>query len=303
MTAMETAGTDTLRLAALLAGLGERATEAADRAAAGLAATAPDRSCIDGGNRLILSLLAPGRRGLRVQARQPDRPGEPGVLRWSAIHQHPGAAAERWSTSVYLGEPAGAWRDARDAARRAGGEDRLGRFHATLGPNGRICTVTRSTDQGPGRAWVAWQLDRGVPPAVALAACGLQAAWQAVAEPLGWLLGLPAARSLGPWSLGVALHGDPGQVRVGTTAWARTPEDAAKRRRMVELVDRLGGDRRHAEALYKLLGLTGRGGARIGRAVEAEVAGGRLASVQLHLGVPGSATGVRPTNHHPERSP
>jgi hypothetical protein len=274
-----------LRHAALLAGLGERARPAVDEIRAAMAGEADGgRTCIDAGSPLMIALLAPGGRGLRVLARLAPPAGA--VAPWLRFHQLPDGRLERWRSDAYLGETAEAWQRALAAARLvAGGEERLRRYHAALGPRGRIYSVSWSLGSGPPRASVSWQLDRTSPPAEALAACGVGEAWPAAAEVFASLLGQPITPRMGPWSLLLPLEDDAPRVRVGTTRWARSLEDEGKRRRLSTMFTRLGGDGRFAEALYKLVASSGPAGpaTRIGRAVELELAGSRPVALEVYL--------------------
>jgi hypothetical protein len=285
-----------LRCAALLAGLGRRAGPVAAELQPGPGpAEGQDRSCIDAGSPLLLSLLAPGGRGLRVQARLSARPGDEGVLRWLGRHHGPDGSSEQWQTAIYTAETAASWRHAVAAARAAGAEDRLRRDHRVLGPAGRVYAVASSLDEPVPRVAVSWLMDRDARPAVVLEACGLAAAWPVAAEVVGELLGTPAVPDRGPWSVRRSLHAGPGQVRIGTTIWARRIEDDAKRRRLARLVERLSGDASYAEALYKLIEAGRPAGSRIGRAVEVEVDGDRLVAAEFFLSVAAPAIPGRST--------
>jgi hypothetical protein len=120
-----------------------------------------------------------------------------------------------------------------------------------------------------------------------LAACGLGAAWPVASEFFQALLG-HSLLSRGPWSIQRLLHTDESRVRIGTTCWARTLEDAAKRRRLVALIHRLGGDARFAEGIYKLIesSVPHHLGSRIGRAVEIELAEDQIEEMEFYLCVP-----------------
>jgi hypothetical protein len=73
-----------------------------------------------------------------------------------------------------------------------------------------------------------------------------------------------------------------GLVRLGTTAWARAPEDRDKPARLARQIDRLGGDGSLAEAAY---GLVRRHAARgsVGAACEFDVEDGRVAAALYTL--------------------
>jgi hypothetical protein len=278
---------DLLQCVALLAGLGGQAQAVVGELAgmAGSVACAEGRTCIDAGSQLMFSLLARGGRNLRVLARTCASAG--GVTPWLRVHQGASRRVERIRAETYVGEPAAAWQRAVVAARLVGGEDRLRRYQATLGPRGRIYSVAWSPDPAAPHAAVSWQLDRTAAPGDMLAACGLGAAWPVASELFELLFGHPL-RARGPWSVQRLLHTDEQRVRIGTTSWARMIEDVDKRRRLAALVYRLGGDARFAEGIYKLIDSSGPHhlGSRIGRAVEIELVEDQLVEMEFYLCVP-----------------
>jgi hypothetical protein len=250
--------------------------------------TLAERTCIDGGSEWMFSLLAPGERALRVLSR--TEPPSGGVSRWIRVHYEAGGQVHRSRAESYVGEPVAAWEHAWAASRSVGGEDRLQRYHAVLGPRSRIYSVGWSLDAPAPEATVSWQLDRGSVPAEALAGLGLARAWPVAADLLRALLGYPVTTRTGPWSILRPVHEDSPRVRIGTTRWARSLEEPVKRRRFSSVVESLGGDRRFAEGLYKLIesASPGRGGRSIGRAVEVEVLGDALVGVEFYLCLPPS---------------
>jgi hypothetical protein len=271
-----------LRCAGLLAGLGAHAGALAEELLGATHTPADGRTCVDAGSQLMFALAAPGPRELRVLARM----GSPavGVARWLRANQRP-AAAERWLTESYAGEPPEAWAGALAAARYAGGEERLRRYHAAIGVRGRIFSAAWSIDDGAPRATVGWQLDRSCAPAQALEALGLGHAWPAAAALLGELIGQPVGAHTGPWSVACALHDDSPRVRVGTTRWARSLEDEAKRRRLSTLFTRLAAAARFPGPSSSPVPPSGPPvpPARIGRAVELELAGSRPVALEAYL--------------------
>jgi hypothetical protein len=288
-----------LQYLALFTGLGPEAGRVVaelHRSEAGAAAprrpqlhgTLADRTCIDGGSEWMFSLLAPGSRALRVLSR--TEPPSDGVSRWTRVHYRAGGGARRWRVESYMGEPIAAWKRARTASRSVGGEDRLRRYHAVLGPRSRIYSVAWSLDAEVREATVSWQLDRNSIPAEALDALGLGRTWPVAAGLLQALLGYPVTSRTGPWSVLLPLHQESPRVRIGTTRWARSLEEPAKRRRFTSVVGSLGGDRRFAEGLYKLIesASPSRGFRTIGRAVEVEVLGDELVGVEFYLCLPPS---------------
>jgi hypothetical protein len=252
------------------------------------------RSCIDAGSEVIVGVSAPGERGLRVFARVPGASGA-GRIEWSwwsaEARRETGAGWRR----LYSGEPEGVWSEVAAIVDgdSVGGET-LRRWHDRLGPRGRVYSVSAAGNSGP--VWVGWQLDRGVRMDHALAACEVASTWPVFEEAVVSLLGYRPSTTGGPWSVSAALDGS--RFRLGTTRWARLPEDDGKRRRLVALVDRLGGDRRFVEAAYKLVCAGADAGrrTRVGRAVElefstagAQLGGPESVGAEFFLSVPGSA--------------
>jgi hypothetical protein len=227
----------------------------------------PVRSCLDGGGELVVSVSAPDGRRLGIYRREAEAPGGAGS-HWA--WWMPGPPDRTGWRRLYAGEPAHAWPDVLAAAADARAEsdaiDELRRWHAVLGPNGRIYSVSAAAAQGP--IWVAWQLDGRIPIARALDALAVdgRAGLDAIATLLGTGAGGP-----GPWSF--ALGVGTGRWRLGTSRWARHHEDDAKRRRFAAVVDQLGGDGRFAEVAYKLVAASAPGTTptRIGRAAEIEM--------------------------------
>ena len=275
-----------LYYAGLLAGLGVAARSIADRIGERLSVgeTLDDgRTCIDGGSALMFSLLAPGRRSLRVLAR--DGLAVDGVTAWSREYHQPDQDVEYCQSETFAGEVPRAWDHALAVARDVGGEDRLHRDHRIFGPRGWIYSLSWSTDSHT--ASVSWRLDRTSPPEQTLALAGLADSWPVASQILGALLGQPVGRSSGPWSILRPLDEDSPRVRIGTTGIARLPEDDSKRRRLATLFDRLGGDGRYAEALYKLIDAadSSRRAKRIARAVEVEMLGDQFVALEVFLAV------------------
>jgi len=262
--------------AALLSGVGARSIEAARMAvrserAAGSSPAADGRTCIDGGGLHIFGLLANGARHLRVISRSGRAHG--GALRWTRSYYHPDGGTETWLTETYLGEQPAGWSRARDVSARLGQSDAFQRAHRILGPHGHIYSVDWARGQSPATAWVGWQLDRTMTPDQALAQLDYADAWPRVSSFWTALLGAtPDPRRGGPWSVRLAFGGSP-RLRVGSTNWLRHPEGEGKRRRLVSLVERYGGDRRFAESLYKLIESAVPPERRrpVGRAVEFEI--------------------------------
>jgi hypothetical protein len=265
-----------------------------------------ERSCVDAGSRLLVSVSAPQWRHLGLYQRVAEG-GRPQVSRWSWWKGAAASTERDWGwRHVFIGEPPGVWDEvslavrgyAWDVARTGGSEaalDVVSRWHATLGPAGRIYSLSVPETGSP---WVAWHLDKRLPIDRALHACGVDGSGGLAI--IADLLGSDPSATGGPWSVAVASDGS--RWRLGTSRWAHNREDAGKHRRLASVVQNLGGDGRFAEAAYKLVIAAGEDAlpARVGRAVEVEFAAGSgiPAGAEFFLSVPG-AVGRR----EPDRPP
>src|SRR5262249_27612034 len=235
---------------ALLAGLGPLAQAAAAEQSEMLqAGESGGRTCIDGGGRLIFSVRTPGQRSLRVITR--CGPVQESVIPWRRTYYLMNGVVERWETETYADETQLAWQRAVSIAQRAGTIEELRRVHAIIGPHSHIYCVTWSL-QPTCSAWVSWQLDRTLAVDRALELLDYGDFWPEAAALWSSLLGFSANTRRGPWSIGLMLGGEP-RIRVGSTNWVRRVEEREKRQRLANIVEQQGGDRRFAEALYKLV--------------------------------------------------
>ncbi|MBC8159789.1 MAG: hypothetical protein H7Z42_01105, partial [Roseiflexaceae bacterium] len=186
---------------------------------------------------------------------------------------------------VFSRPTAAAWARAQEVARQADCEAELRRRHTAIGLRGTIFSVAHAPD-APATGAITWQLDRHIAPRDVLQACGMVAAWPAASALLQELTGAPLFPRVGPWSLAWALGETGPCLRLGSSLWARTPEEPRKARAMAAAVARLGGDGRYAEGLYKLLDSARTGHQRIGRAVEIELRGAEIIGIEVFLHVP-----------------
>src|SRR5579859_4980810 len=274
---------------ALLAGLGARVQSLVDELPIdNHQLNSVSRTCIDAGNTLMFSLLAPAGRSLRLLSRLPDSIEEPGVNLWMRTYVTEQGPAERWMTRTFMGESALAWQHALRVAQSVGGEETFRRLHGILGPRGRIYDITASQDSNTPRGWVGWQMDRRSSPEEALTACGVPGTWRAAVPLFEQVLGHSVHQRYGPWSISWTLDSEQPFLRIGTTGWARIREDEAKRKRLVSTVTSMGGDGRFAEALYKLIDADRPPHlpSRIGRAIEIEFIDDQLHAVEFYLCVP-----------------
>jgi uncharacterized protein YuzE len=282
--------------AALLAGLGPQARSITkELCVAASDSLSTGRTCIDAGSTLMFSLISPGRRSLRILSRSSDTGIEQSISRWLRMHYCTGKSPQRWIIEAFSGERAEAWQHALNLARTIGGETALRRRHAALGPLGRIFNISYELEKEAPCGWVTWQLDRHISPSKALVACGIEEVWPTVVQCLQRLFGRAFSQEIGPWSIAWTLDENNPRMRVGTSMWARILEDTAKRSRLLDTVEHLGGDRPFAEALYKLLESAHptEYTTRIGRAVEVELSANGVLAIEFYLSVP--STTVQPS--------
>jgi len=271
--------------AGLLAGLGSQAEPVAGELSAGRSnrdQSDERRTCVDAGWPLLFTVRSPGSRSLCVLLRESFSEG--GTARWTRVHQQ-ASKCERQLIETFPPGSREAWPRALDLASRLGAEDFFRRRHARLGLQGRLFSIACPMDDRGLGSSVTWHLDRSSSLVEALSACGAGNTWPAAAEVLQRLLGRLPSPKYGPWSITCDLC-DPVRTRLGTTSWARGPEDDSKRRRFAATVQSLRGDGRFAEALYRLLESRPHsepGSARTGRAVEIEIANEKVASVECYL--------------------
>ena len=259
-------------LAALRAGLGPRARDVVDALPTACGPPSREaRGCVDGGSSVLLGLSAPGGRVFHAQVRRACT--DPDVQRWACVSATPGGTPRRWERTVHTG-------DAYWAARAAAGDraDEFDRLHTAFGPLARVHRVACGPEIG-------WRLH----PGVRLDALGpaLGDLLAAAGPILDDLHGFAVTGTTGPWSVSARFTDDGTRFALGTSRWAYTVEDDRKRRRLTRWIDALGGDARHAEAVYHLAnGYRGdTRGVRVGRAVEVAVDGGRVHAT-AYLAVP-----------------
>ncbi|MEM8808939.1 MAG: hypothetical protein AAGF01_23215 [Cyanobacteria bacterium P01_G01_bin.38] len=294
---------DLLLQAGLLAGLGSQARPVAQALGlkTGPADGVPQKSCISAGNSLMLSLLAPAERSLRVSQRLDHRwlqtyypPGEHtgGDSPPEEPHQRTRDTPERWLTEFFFdqfglepGKAHSPWSIVLELAHALKAETPAQRYHRILGPRGRLLSLSHRLDSAQAGGWVTWQLDRHTSPEAALDACDVGWAWPIAAQHLKTLLGRSVSKYCRPWSLAWEISSDRPRFRLGTTVWARQAETAEKHRRLAATVAQMGGDSRFAEALYKLIAATHPVGFthRIGRAVEIEFDDGQAVALEFFL--------------------
>jgi len=241
------------------------------------------KSCIAASNSLLLSILAPGDRSLRIARRLP------GTHRWYRTDLRSGAAStvgpECWLTEFFFDPDSLPWQTVLTLAQSLQAESQLRHYHSLLGAHGRLLSCSQRTDAEQTGGWVTWQLDRHCPPSEALAACGADGVWAIAAQHFQTLLGRSVSRYCRPWSLAFELSGNQSRLRLGTTVWARQTETPDKHHQLAATVEQLGGDRCFAEALYKLVATAHPPGLahRVGRAAEIEFCGDQVVGMEFFL--------------------
>lgn len=274
--------------AALLAGMGRQAhTVATDSFSEATTDEAEQgKTCIDDGGLMIFTLHS-------------GHPDELGIIRrmtgatdtiqpWLRTHYRrttDSIAADEWESCIFTGENQAQYQHVMEIVRTSGDEPRFCQIQAELGHRGRFIFAMQPKDPARLPAWIGWQLDKHNPPAKVLRAMHWETIWPEAHRLMQDFLGTPLSDRSGPWSIAVGFGASCGTlVRIGTTAWARQPEDRTKRRRLVKGIEQLGGDARTLESLYKLLLPTTIGPfTRVGRAIEIEFCEGQLQGADVLL--------------------
>jgi len=274
-----------VRLAALLAGLGAQAAGMAAELA-WPAGAEPGRdasqSCVDAGAGVMLAVRAPGSRRFDAQVRRRAAAGPDGAEWWEGLAAGPDGVRRRWSRALWPGRTGGP----------AVADDRLS---AVLSSSGRVWSVER--DEAGRTSAVSWQLHRHAAVEDVLDRAGIGGCWAPAAAAFDRLHGFPVSATAGPWSVS-RRHDGPGPaplIRLGTTRWAWSLDDAGKRRRLADWISAFGGDGAYAAALYDLL-VGARDGARplpVGRAVEIDLVGDAIVAVAGYLVAPSAEGSLR----------
>jgi len=276
---------DLLFRAALLAGLESRARSVITTLDTTQIDHFSQRTCIDAGNPLLLSIKSTEQRSLRVFRQSPTATHDSNFPRWIGTHYASNGTIAKSVTDTFFRNQTAAWEHALTFAKSA---DRLAQFHyyhAILGLKGRIFQTSYESNFSESH-WVTWQLDRATSPNDAITACQSAASPDAI-QHLQDLFGRSILPRSGPWSLSCNLDASEPHLKLGTTMWARLPEASGKHQRMAAIVAQLGGDSRFSEALYKLLdSARSDNSTRIGRAVEVELLGDRAINLEFYLSVP-----------------
>jgi hypothetical protein len=281
---------DTLFRAALLARYGRNAGNLARRLAS-VAEFGDGRSCLEAGAPLHLTVDAPGPAGLRVGLRIGDR------LKLENLRGLvPDANLERLTEFL---APLPAARHRTIGTRLFWTEERQSIFVDLRDPNpdGAFARLHRILDRqqrnrldsvrfepAEARPWALrveadasglrrlhlhWLIGRGASPE-SIAETIAPGRWKRVTDVLAHLLRRPGFS--GRWLIATPLEDrSRTALRIGNSGWTLVPEDERKHRAIGQLMEALGGQRDHAEALWSLC----RGGAdatwKVGRACDIRI--------------------------------
>jgi hypothetical protein len=288
--------------AALLTGYGRGAPPLARRLAAATRAGS-ERSCLEAGTPIQLTVDAPGPPGLRVGLRIGDRFTArsiedlvpPRTLEQLTRLLSPLPAAEQPGLGTWL-----FWTEARQSIfadlRDADPAAALARLRCVLSPahlrrleawplSAHVARPwslrVEADDAGVRRLDVHWLLSRHASPQ-SLADTLAPGCWAPAMQALAHLLRWPGKS--GRWVVATPLHGEPRHaLRVGNTGWTLVPEDENKHRAVGEIMSALGGPRDHAQALWSLCRGAAAAGWRVGRACELVVGADAARSVRVRL--------------------
>ncbi|PSN19395.1 hypothetical protein C7271_07510 [filamentous cyanobacterium CCP5] len=285
--------------AALLAGYGRSAAPLAQKLAA-IAQPGGDRSCLDAGSPVQLTVAAPGPPELRVGLRLANLPEasqlqeliSPRILGHLTplLTQLPRSNHPSMGTWLFWSETQlSFYIDLRDP----NPADALRRLQPLLTLQQQETLRQVAIPSYQGRPWVAridaslsgisrlhvhWLIHRQTSAQV-VAETLAPGQWPRVVKLLGYLLKRPTHS--GRWVVATPLDGQSNcGLYIGNSGWALVPEDMHKHRQISRLFKQLGGPQDYAEALWSLC----RGNAdlkwRVGRACELQVNGDE-AYVQL----------------------
>jgi hypothetical protein len=240
-----------------------------------------DRTCIDGGGSLMLTLAAPlsGPLTVGIASALPDRPAPNARLwqRWDVAR--PGRAGR----SLIFGQPGATdWQLASAERCVPPGKDAAS---AELFSRGQIYMTTKA-EPGTGRDWISVGLFRNQSPRQALAAMRQPRIWPALRTLIADLLGRAVSDRARPWSIAVPAGGAGDRVRIGTTLWARFPEQLDKERRLSRQIGELGHDRDLVSGLYHYTRQQNEAARGVGVAAEFDFGDGDLRGAHYTLRVP-----------------
>lgn len=234
------------------------------------------RTCIDGGQGTLLTLGTDGAIGYAL----PDRAVD-GLQFWQRGCFHTQAQGR----CAMVTSPTPTARA--HAAKLAKPDDAQVRTQMqTLASYGQVYMAT-ALEPETGQSWLSFMLHPRQTLRPVLASLGVHAAWPELRDAFSQILGRPITENLRPWS--VAIEARSGQLRIGTTAWARMAETPDKTRALDTVLRRFGADGGPAAAVYSLAqraqSITPRH-RRTGVAAEFNLDGTRLSGAMLTLRLP-----------------
>jgi len=248
----------------------------------GQGAGARDKTCIEGGESLLVTIRAGTAAGIGIASAKVQKPAK-NVRHWKRWSiQDPSQTGE----SLIFGMPNnGDWNLA-----KAHLGDCSSNTHALteLRLRGGVYMATQSEPE-TGLSWLSFGLHKGQSPRETLASLGQPKVWMKFSSYLSNLLGRPITERARPWSIAIPVSttgNEHGLIRVGSTNWSRLPENAEKSSMFARQVDDIGGDGRLAEGIYSLVSRYDTSGNPIGVAAEFDFKNGRLIGSQYTLRVP-----------------
>ncbi len=249
-----------------------------------------DRTCIDRGTALMVTLRAGYGAGVGFASAESASPAE-NVRQWA-----------RWSLTdpsktgggLIFGQPACG--DLDRALNFVNGVADDTQALSELLTRGSVYMATRSEPETES-CWLSVGLTRGQSPRAVLAALHRPNIWRQAASALSKLMGRQITEGARPWSIALPVAGEAaerGLIRVGSTLWGRLPETPDKSTRLAQQAADFGADASRAESLYSLVAGSNPDKARVGVAAEYDFENETLTGAQFTLRVPEPTPGYDP---------
>ena len=211
------------------------------------------RTCIDGGQAALVTLSSEGTVGFALPQRAED-----GLQFWRRGCFGTQAAGE--SAMVTSHDATARARAVQLLGTRG---DRAALRMLRLAAFGQVYMVTRHEPE-TGTGWICYQLHPRQSLKYVLCDLGVAAAWPALRGRFSVLLSRPVTEHLRPWS--IAVETATGDLRIGTTAWARLPETPQKAAAFDAVMRGMDQQGETAAAVYSLLSRHACAAPRPGRA-------------------------------------
>ena len=250
-----------------------------------------ERTCIDRGTGLMITLRAGSNEGVGIASAAPTGPNENTRhwKRWSLSHPH------ETGEGLIFGVPRIG--DLKRALAFVQTPVRSDTALSELLTRGTVYMATRAEPE-TGSSWLSIGLGRGQSPREVLAALQQPGIWLQASSALSALIGRPVTAGSRPWSIAVPVAGearDRGVLRIGSTLWGRLPETSDKSTWIAQQAHSLGYDRCRTESLYSLVAGRNSPNARVGVAAEYDFENNTLIGALYTLRVPDSLTDYSPT--------